>query len=293
MVNYAKSHLVPSRSAINLGMFLESPPLKAFPSMERVSTLQFQLDEFLSLLGPVSWVGFPLFTFWFRGTSSYEVSSAGAPPSMGFSGRVRGSLLDLRDREGPRVVVRHGPSASGYLPRDPAPRPALLVRRLGSGVGSLHPRPVCLRSVVGCGVFVVHQPPRASGNSSRASPFRPVSTRFDRVFMDNTTALSYVKRQGGDVFCSSQPGGTTPSPLGSLSRPVSGSPIYSGGLECGCRLYEPSSSGPRFGMDPGSGSRQRVGSEVAVNSRSFRHGPQLPSPGVFLSPIPSYGSRHR
>ena len=48
VVNYAKSHLVPSRSATNLGMFLVSPSLKAFPSLERVSTLQSQLDEFLS-----------------------------------------------------------------------------------------------------------------------------------------------------------------------------------------------------------------------------------------------------
>ena len=38
---------------------------------------------------------------------------------------------------------------------------------------------------------------------------------------------------------------------------------------------------------------QEVGSEVAVDSRSFRHSPQLPFPGVFLSPIRSYGSGHR
>ena len=48
VVNYTKSHLVLFRSATYMVMFLVSLSLKAFPSPERVSTLQSQLDEFLS-----------------------------------------------------------------------------------------------------------------------------------------------------------------------------------------------------------------------------------------------------
>ena len=48
MVNLAKSHLNPSSMATFLGMSIESPSLRAFPSQERVSTLWSQLTEFLS-----------------------------------------------------------------------------------------------------------------------------------------------------------------------------------------------------------------------------------------------------
>ena len=212
---------------------------------------------------------------------------------MGFSGRVCGSLLDSQDREGPRVVVQHGPSASGYLPRGPAPRPAILVRHLGSGVECSHPRPVCLQPVVGC-AFVVHQPPQASGDSSRPPSFRPVSQGFDCWCLHGQYDCPVVRQETrGNVFCGSRPGGTAPSLLGGVSRPVSGSPIYRGDPEHSCGLPELLSSGPRFGMDPGSGSRRRVSSEVAVDNRSFRHSPQLPSPGVFLSPLQFYGNGHR
>ena len=37
----------------------------------------------------------------------------------------------------------------------------------------------------------------------------------------------------------------------------------------------------------------QVGRAVAGDSRSFRHSPQLPAPGVFLSPLQSYGREHR
>ena len=48
MGNLAKSHLNPSRTATYVGMSIESPSLRAFPSQERVLTLWSQLTEFLS-----------------------------------------------------------------------------------------------------------------------------------------------------------------------------------------------------------------------------------------------------
>ena len=66
-----------------------------------------------------------------------------------------------------------------------------------------------------------------------------------------------------------------------------------GGPECCGRLPELSSSSPHLGVDLGSRGCGRVGSEVAGDSRSFNLGPQLPAPGVFLSPLRSNGSGHR
>ena len=67
MGTLAKSRLIPSRTATYLGMTIESPSLRAFPSQERISTLLSQLGEFLScrgqnaiawqsLLGRLSWL---------------------------------------------------------------------------------------------------------------------------------------------------------------------------------------------------------------------------------------------
>ena len=61
VVNHAKLHLVPSHCATYLGMYLESPSLRAFPSQERVLTLGSQLGEFLSCRqqGVVAWHSLP------------------------------------------------------------------------------------------------------------------------------------------------------------------------------------------------------------------------------------------
>ena len=111
------------------------------------------------------------------------------------------------------------------------------------------------------------------------------------VFTDNTTAV-LCQETRGDVR-GAQPGGATSSPLGGVHRPLSGSPIYCGVPERCSRLPEPSTTGPRLRMDPGSGGRGRVCSEVAGDSRSVRHCPELPAPGLFLSPLRSYGSGYR
>ena len=78
-----------------------------------------------------------------------------------------------------------------------------------------------------------------------------------------------------------------------INSAVSGSPIYLGVPECGGRLLEPSSTGPQFRVDPGSGVGRRVGSEVAGDCRSLRHSTQLLTPSLFLSPLRSHGSGHR
>ena len=48
VVKLTKSHLSPSRTATYLGMTIESPSLRAFPSPDRISTLLSQLGKFLS-----------------------------------------------------------------------------------------------------------------------------------------------------------------------------------------------------------------------------------------------------
>ena len=101
MVNLAKSHLDPSRTATYVGMTVENPSLRAFPSQKRVSTLQSQLDKFLSCRrqSVIAWGSLLccLCVCLCRGSSPYAFTSAGALPPVGFQGRVRHDLLDELD----------------------------------------------------------------------------------------------------------------------------------------------------------------------------------------------------
>ena len=206
VVNLAKSHLIPSRSATYLGMYLESPSLQAFPSQERVSTLRSQLNEFLSCRqqNVVSWhrlLG-RLFSVPSRSRGS---SSVGVALSVGLSGRVRRSSLDSRDRLGPLVVVGHQPPPSGSLSGSPAPRPALLVRRLGSGEERSSSRPICLGSLVGRGAPSFDQPPGTSCDTSGSHVFQPVSAGHDsRVFHRQYDCPVFRQETRGDVLSGAQ-----------------------------------------------------------------------------------------
>ena len=48
IINLNKSHLSPSQSVTYLGMVIQSPTFKAFPSLEEVSALLLQIEELLS-----------------------------------------------------------------------------------------------------------------------------------------------------------------------------------------------------------------------------------------------------
>ena len=141
-------------------------------------------------------------------------------------------------------------------------------------------------SLVARGTITFDQPPGTSCDSSGSPAFRPVSARQDNRSLHGQYDSPVVCQEArGDVLHGAQPGGATSSPFGRVHGPVSGSPIYRGSLERCDRLPEPSSPCPRLGVDLDSGGCGQVGSAVAGNSRSFRLGPQLPAPGVFLSPL--------
>ena len=86
---------------------------------------------------------------------------------------------------------------SGVSRAPPSGRP-LLVQRLGSGLGGKPPRPVRFRPVVSRGGPPLHQPQRVVGDSPGVAPLRSfVEGAHHGVFADNTTALAYLRRQGG------------------------------------------------------------------------------------------------
>ena len=160
-------------------------------------------------------------------------------------------------------------------------------------VGRPSLRPICLGSLVGQGALSVSQPPRFSSYTPGAPVLQLLSEGHDGGCLHrqyNSPVFCQEARE--DIFRGAQPGGATSPPVSGINRPVSGSPVYRGVPECSSRPLEPSSTGLRFGVNPSSGGSGRDGSEVAGDCRSFRHCPQLPTPGLFLSPLRSHGSGH-
>ena len=115
------------------------------------------------------------------------------------------------------------------------------------------------------------------------------------VFSDNTTALSYIHRQGHVLTCLESQGPTPPA-LGGVFGHYLGAPVHHRGTECRCRFTELSGPDHRLRVDLGSGESgggRRVGEEVASDGRPLCHLPQLSSPRVFIPLERSYGSGDR
>ena len=201
MVSLAKSRLNPSRTATYLGMSIESPSLRAFPSQERVLTLRPQLVEYLSC----RWQSFVAWRSLLGGLSSLcllvpGIGSICAPfnwSSVWFLGQVCHGSLDSREWVRPHVVVQHQPPSSGSLYGGPAPWTTLLVRRLGSQVGCQSERPVRLGSLVVRGVLPLHKFMQASCHPSGVPSFSPLSEGADHRGVYQQHQGSSISKNGG------------------------------------------------------------------------------------------------
>ena len=123
---------------------------------------------------------------------SYEVSSDPPQCSWSSSARRLPGGVGLRLPSGYSVVVRRLSSHGRHAPRRVSPRPVSVHRRVGRRLGRLSRRRPSLRLVVSPLLSVFHQSPGA------LQGFLPsLRGRVVAVFSDNTTALAYLKKQGG------------------------------------------------------------------------------------------------
>ena len=103
------------------------------------------------------------------------------------------------------------------------------------------------------------------------------------VFSDNTTALAYIRHQGGNLLLGPQRGVTASPPLGRVSQDHSGSPNHLGDQECGRRLSEQEQSGDWLRVNFSSGVCVGSSRDLACNNRPVCHSFELPSTRVFLT----------
>ena len=205
VVNWEKSQLVPTQRICYLGVLLDSVSFRASPAQKRVDKLLSIGDVFLSsveqpakswleLLGVLS----SLTQLIPGGTAADVVVSVSTSLSLGSEGsRCSGSVVS-GDRAGPPLVVRSRTPRARRLPSASVSPARLVVRRLGCRLGSSPRRPGRFRPLVAGRGSRFHQPAGALAIFYALQHFLPlVRDTSVAVFSDNTTALAYLKNQGG------------------------------------------------------------------------------------------------
>ena len=95
-------------------------------------------------------------------------------------------------------MVLRLPSLGRPSPWRGPPRPLPLLRRVRQGLGHSSRRPPSLRLVVSPVFELFHQPSRTFGNSLCGSGFSSFPPgRVVALYSDNSTALAYLRKQGG------------------------------------------------------------------------------------------------
>ena len=109
-INPVKSHLSPTQSPTYLGMRIQSDPLSAFPTEERLEVFSLQLQEFMFPSPPSSSVtqspGQDVVSVGSGFSAPYEITPTLPQETSGFSERGLGHRLGHTLPRGSSVVVR-------------------------------------------------------------------------------------------------------------------------------------------------------------------------------------------
>ena len=205
VVNPQKSNLVPSQIVQYLGVLIDSTSFRASPSQDRISRLLSTADVFRSSASP---------------PASLWLSLLGALSSLAHlvpGGRLRMRSLQLClhrswDRldlqapvpvsqvfsSGPPVVAPPSSPLFRGVSLPSVSRPTLLVRRLGRGLGAHLDRQVasglCDSSQAALSINARELLAVHLGLRQFQSPLRGMTVA---VFCDNTTAVAYLRKEGG------------------------------------------------------------------------------------------------
>ena len=198
------SSLQPAQTLDYLGMTLQSSPLRAFPTQAWVRKVLSLVEEFslsreqqLSLWRSLLGVMSSLSTLIPR--SHLRMRSLRLSQRVGFA--VVGGRADLLERllpPGSSVVVRCQPSRGRSVPRAAPTEAASLHRRFGRGLGCVTIRRSPVRLVVSRCFNVFDQPLQTPGCVVGNSWLPPsLSGHLVSLFTNNTTTLSYLRKEGG------------------------------------------------------------------------------------------------
>ena len=127
----------------------------------------------------------------------------------------------------------------------------LVVRRVRCRLGVASRRGSSFRPLVSRGAAQLHQPSGAVSDFLALRHFLPlVQNSTVAVYADNTTALAYLRNQGGHQVCGLEPDSSGPPSLGRAPFNLSSASIYHGSQQRVGRLSFSSTSGSGFRVDP-------------------------------------------
>ena len=285
-VNLPKSSLTPSQ----LLDYLQSSPLRAFPTQARVQKVRCLVDEFSSSLEQ------PL-SLWRSLLGVMSSLSTLIPGSRLRMRSLQQRLLVCRPVASPTASVSWDDSCQRDLQwwSDPShlvvgvdlslPHLEFLLYTDASdsgwvtSLGSDHLSSWWSHDVS----LFFHQPPRASGCLPCHSRFSPSPQGQDGVFIHRQHVGSVIPPLGGrHELIHAQLSGSGDSPPLRGVRCSSAPPVYSGSPECLGGLSQLEGSGPRFRMYPPSGGVPRSLPPLAGHG-GFIHHLHQPSPsGLFF-----------
>ena len=203
-VNLAKSSLTQTQSLDYLGMRLQTLPLTVFPTPKRVlklnSARRVHLLSAAASASVASPSGGDVFSGFHRARAPSLDARSPTPVKFrrssvdGFGQHSLGFFLPRGSSE----VVRRRPSSrrpsSGFLSARAVP----VHRCFGFGLGGLSRRRPPFRLVVSPLLCLFHQPSGAPCGTHGVQGFLPLlRLRSVSLFADNTTALAYLRNQGG------------------------------------------------------------------------------------------------
>ena len=223
-----------------------------------------------------------------------EVPSDSLTKTMEFRGPGKANSMESTVSTRSPVVGTESPPVPGMFSPDVTPRPCLLVRRFGPGLGSTSVGSDHLRSVVRRREENVHQYEGAqscqAGTSgiSRASPGQSGSS----LHRQHHSSGIFEESRGHSVS-QPQPRNTRDSEMVRGEWNSSPPTISIGLTERDSRLLIKTKSNTRIGVDPLPGNSRSDNEKMASNDRSIRNIPQLSTTSLFCTPPRSYECRNR
>ena len=219
-----------------------------------------------------------------RGTTSNEVSSVDPETGMGFCGRGVSHYVDQSMQDGSPMVVRSREASGRLFSEGGSPRPHVLVRRLGRGLGGSSGGEGYFRPVVRSRKVSSHQFEGIEGSQVRPSIFSSRSPRSKGgcLFRQRDSHRLFKETRRHGLSCT-QLGGPKNFKVGGGDEHLVGATVHSGASQRSGGFSFPSESSDSIRMDLVSGGCSQVVEEVAGEYRSFRYGLELSPTFVFFT----------
>ena len=227
-----------------------------------------------------------------RGSSEDSGPTTPTSGSLGFRRRLMSGSLEPRLQIRPSLVAPRRSFGERDFSRSSPPRPSVVVRRLGSGLGRIFRQPGQVRTLVISPEILVHQSKGAQSDPVGSPSLRGFVSNEHSGVLRQLDRCRLYEESGRYPFGVPQPGGSGNPALGGGERDHPGSSVHPRDEQCFRRRSLSSQSNHRVRVDSTPGGVRYASKEVAGDNRPLCDLPQLSVSGVFCTsqgPAGSWG----